>query len=137
MGSFEERFWSKVTRSDRCWEWQGPRDHDGYGFIKVMRCSRRAHRCSWELCVGPIPNNLFVLHRCDNPPCVNPAHLFLGTARDNALDMVGKGRAANQRKDHCPQGHEYDEANTRHGPQGDRSCRTCRREWKRRARQRV
>ena len=78
-----------------CWSWTGARGPQGYGFIKRKDGTQlRAHRVSYELAFGPIPPGLQVCHRCDNPPCVRPGHLFLGTARDNAADMVAKGRAA-------------------------------------------
>lgn len=98
--SFAERvalFWSHVQKSDGCWEWQGRRTSRGYGRTtgRLLGGPRtaRAHRVAWELTNGPIPGGLGVLHRCDNPPCCNPDHLFLGTAADNAADMVAKGRA--------------------------------------------
>jgi hypothetical protein len=91
----EERFWKKVDTSGSCWNWLGGKDQDGYGSITLNQSSKvRTHRFSWELAnKRPIPEGLWVLHRCDNPSCVNPAHLFLGTSRDNINDMVSKGRA--------------------------------------------
>lgn len=93
------RFWSKVDRSggpDACWEWQAGRRPGGYGSFGVQidewRTMALAHRVAWELTNGPIPDGLWVLHRCDNPPCCNPAHLFLGTPKDNTQDAVYKGR---------------------------------------------
>jgi hypothetical protein len=74
---------------DECWEWKGFRNTAGYGRGPH---DVPAHRLSWEMHNGPIPDGLFVCHRCDNPPCVNPAHLFLGTAKDNIDDMVRKDR---------------------------------------------
>ncbi len=89
-----ERFWEKVDKSSECWEWTAARNPDGYGLIGLdFRGSDRAHRVSWRLAYGPIPIGLHVLHRCDNPPCVNPDHLWLGTQADNIADMTRKGRA--------------------------------------------
>jgi hypothetical protein len=90
------RFWSKVIKSDKCWTWTGAiNKHTGYGTIGLGRRSgktRGAHRVSWELAHGPIPEGLYVCHRCDNKRCVRPDHLFLGTAEDNAQDALRKGR---------------------------------------------
>lgn len=93
--SVSVRFWSWVDCGENgCWEWQGRRDEKGYGRTSIGgRKNRGAHRVAWELTYGP--TDLHVLHRCDNPPCCNPAHLFLGTNRDNAIDRHRKGRSKN------------------------------------------
>lgn len=87
------RFWSKVEKTDYCWIWNGTRGK-GYGYFKLGNKNFRAHRFSWELAFGHIPEGLQVLHECDNPSCVNPKHLFLGTIRDNMADMMNKHRHA-------------------------------------------
>ena len=91
-GSDEERFWRYVDKSSECWIWLNSRTATGYGrpFFRGRRI--RAHRASWELHYGDIPNASHVLHHCDNPPCVRPQHLFLGTPKDNFDDMISKGR---------------------------------------------
>lgn len=89
-----DRFFEKVQKTSECWVWTGNRNPKGYGQFSRTRQQGRilAHRMAWEFEYGPIPEGLFVLHKCDNPPCVNPAHLWLGTKRDNNLDMRLKGR---------------------------------------------
>jgi hypothetical protein len=94
------RFWSKVDQSGDCWEWTAARNHAGYGqFRWEMLGSKsqmqQAHRVSWYLHFSDIPPELHVCHHCDNPRCVRPAHLFLGTDADNHRDSVRKGRATN------------------------------------------
>ena len=89
-----DRFWRFVHAGKPCWLWMGSRNKDGYGHIGVSRTRRSAlaHRVSWEIHFGPIPVGQQVLHTCDNPPCVYPGHLFLGTQLDNIADMKSKGR---------------------------------------------
>lgn len=91
-----KRFWAKVDKSGDCWVWTASRRHKGYGAFAYTIDGKihhdRAHRFSYEIHNGPIPVGMFVLHRCDNPACVNPSHLFLGTAKDNVDDMMSKGR---------------------------------------------
>ncbi len=90
-------FHSRVEKSDYCWNWTGNKTSFGYGTFKIGgRTGRlvRAHRYSWELHNGLIPNGLCVCHKCDNPGCVNPKHLFLGTRQENNYDRDRKGRVA-------------------------------------------
>ncbi|MCI0528030.1 MAG: HNH endonuclease [Nitrospira sp.] len=94
MIPLSKRFWERVNKNDACWIWEGSVDKNGYGQIWINSKKRndRAHRVSFELNIGVIPDGMFVLHKCDNPPCVNPDHLFLGTVQDNVDDMIGKHR---------------------------------------------
>lgn len=92
-----KRFWDKVDIRDEkdCWEWKALTNLSGYGRFRYQGKMELSHRVSWEITNGSIPDNLCVLHKCDNPRCVNPNHLFLGTRQDNSLDMVVKNRDRN------------------------------------------
>lgn len=88
-----ERIWRFGERTEQgCLTWTRSRHKWGYGFIRVDEQAQLVHRIAWELTYGPIPDGLWVLHRCDNPPCFEPTHLFLGTQADNTADMDAKGR---------------------------------------------
>lgn len=89
-----ERFWSKVETSDNCWLWLGNKDKDGYGLFYKDSHRHRAPAVAYEWAYGPVPEGMWVLHRCDNPTCVKPSHLFLGTCIENVADRVKKGRGA-------------------------------------------
>lgn len=121
-----ERFWEKVRKGEGCWEWTAA-TVQGYGVIQMGRGlgTKRAHILSYELSIGPV-NGRWVLHKCDNPPCVRPDHLFLGDVGDNNRDMMAKGRSWQQKKTRCPHGHEYTEENTYY-TEGRRRCRECKR----------
>lgn len=89
------RFWARVDRSggdSACWPWTRYKDPNGYGFLSFMARREGAHRVAYTIGVGEIPSGLLVCHRCDNPPCCNPAHLFVGTIADNGRDALSKGR---------------------------------------------
>lgn len=133
------RFFEKVEKGPGCWEWQGPKNGPkGYGLIEIDGKKVLAHRWSYEHHKGPIEHGLYVCHECDNPKCVNPSHLWLGTARDNIQDAITKGRlipsASNlgkyqREKTHCPRGHEYTPENTGKQAKG-RYCLICARQLK-------
>ena len=95
MHSFD-RFWNKVNKTDSCWEWMSSINNKGYGTFWYQGRPVYAHRLAYELTVDKIPNNLCACHHCDNPKCVNPDHLFLGTHKDNIQDASNKGRLRNR-----------------------------------------
>ena len=96
--TMEEKFWRKVDKTPTCWLWTSLLQHRGYGIFFVSGFGYiQAHRYSWEMASGPIPEGLFVCHTCDVPKCVRPGHLFLGTPKDNMDDMWKKGRSGPQK----------------------------------------
>jgi len=95
-----DRFWSHVEKTDSCWNWSGKtRGRFRLGGKKDPVVS--PYRYAFELLVGEIPKGMLICHKCDNPRCVNPDHLFIGTARDNTKDMYSKGRGVNNRGENC------------------------------------
>lgn len=125
------RFWDSVDRglADDCWPWLGPKNRRGYGVFSAGGERMIATRASLAIAGRQRPSEgHYALHRCDNPPCVNPAHLWWGTLKENALDASAKKRLANGRT-HCKHGHEFTPENTSktvnsRGHVG-RGCRTC------------
>ncbi len=100
-----DRFWAKVDKSGDCWIWRGSTNNRGYGAIEYSytngkQVMQAAHRVAWILTNGPIPEGMMVCHRCDNPPCVRPDHLFLGSGFDNMADMAVKGRSLKGIRNH-------------------------------------
>lgn len=126
-----ERFNSKIKYGPECWEWQAAKTPSGYGQFKYKGTMKIAHRVAFEFFMGVKPGPMCVLHRCDNPSCERPDHLFLGTQQDNIADMLKKGRHPGHSKTHCKHGHEFTEENTyKHTRKGTRRvsryCRECR-----------
>lgn len=94
-GAWLKRFWARVQKSDDCWLWTGYIERaDGYGryYLEGSRRKVGAHRIAYELTYGPVPANLYICHHCDNPPCVRPDHLFVGSQADNVADCIDKDR---------------------------------------------
>lgn len=140
----EDRFWSKVNKdapvpADRpelgpCWLWTGAQAYNGYGFFRAGPLVR-AHRFAYEFFVGPIPEGLQIDHLCRVRNCVNPDHLEPVTGQEN--HRRGNSGKLERERTHCPQGHPYDEANTRWWRGRNRHCRACDRERHRRFRERA
>jgi len=121
-----ERFWKFVRFTPGCWEWRGSRNHRGYGLFSVAGKLVTAHRLSYEIHVGHIPDGLTLDHLCRNRACCNWLHLEPVTMTENCLRGVGP-TAVNARKTHCPKGHEYTPENTVKANKNSRRCRECRR----------
>ncbi len=124
----KQRFFEKVEQpatGAACWTWIGSRNTQGYGNFFFGARVDKAHRAAWMLFRGEIPADLCVLHRCDNPRCVNPEHLFLGTKDDNNQDKMRKGRHTWANKTHCIREHPLSGDNLYVTKRGLRMCREC------------
>lgn len=122
----KERFYSRINKTDGCWLWTAGLSDKGYGVLSVNNKSIGAHRISYEIHNGPIPKGMFVCHACDNPPCVNPEHLFLGTNSDNIKDALKKGLLKiPEKKPFCKRGHAMVPGNLYFRPKGYRACKAC------------
>ena len=135
-----ERWIEKVDLAgkDECWLWTASTDDDGYGRFQYPtdhgQSHIRAHRWTYRFFIGPLQDDMVIMHECDTPACVNPRHLRQDTARANNDDKIAKGRGARlwgtplnrSRQTHCRRGHPFDEANTRYiGPKRYRRCKAC------------
>ncbi len=138
-----DRLPERLRASGDCLEFVGAKNAFGYGIIRVAGKNKMAHRVAWEIANGQIPEGMLVCHRCDNPPCCNAAHLFIGTQLDNVRDMWTKDRGSrfNSLKTHCPHGHPYEDAlvivRYDRGGVTERRCRSCQRAQNRRRRRRA
>ena len=134
----EDRFFKKVKKTASCWDWKGSLTGLGYGQIWDRGKARYAHRVSYEIHIGEIPSGMCVLHVCDNPSCVRPNHIFIGSKKDNSMDMVKKGRQhpdtfknikklhkQRKNKTHCKYGHAFSPENTGSVKGNGRYCRMC------------
>lgn len=135
-----EKFWTKVDRREPndCWPWIGSKTERGYGTMnigyKANKTQRKigAHRLAWVLTNGPVPDGTYICHRCDNPPCCNPAHLFVGSQKDNMRDASAKNRIVAggrfRQPTHCTNGHPLSGSNLRFQQRKgyqERVCRAC------------
>jgi len=124
----QERIRSRVAvTASGCWEWQGWRHPKGYGDMSYRCKNWRVHRLAYHLFRGPIPKGMVICHTCDNRPCCNPLHLFLGTFDTNNKDMAAKGRCKYSAASwpSCKHGHEFTQENTIISPTGSRACKEC------------
>ena len=127
-----ERIFEKIDKTlgfgpdGTCWKWMSTTNAKGYAVMSIEGRFKLIHRYFYEFTYGEIGSRkIFVCHRCDNPSCINPDHMFLGTNGDNVRDMVAKGRHFNQKKTHCVHGHEFTPENTKPGLNGGRQCIKC------------
>ena len=129
---FEEKFIPEPNSG--CWLWLADVNHKGYGRFRVGKKKPHAHRVSYELYKGSIPDGFDIDHLCRNHQCVNPDHLEAVTRGENLRRGLGNKGDVNRNKTHCPRGHEYTRENTYINPAGSRECRTCKAMFRKRSR---
>jgi hypothetical protein len=128
-----KRFWAKVDKEteNECWEWTAATSSKGYGQFAIGGVSKSTHRISYIMHKGKIPDGLMICHTCNNPPCVNPNHLYAGSNKENMQQASNEKRLAPQQKTHCKAGHEFTPENTalykqkKRGNALTRVCKTC------------
>lgn len=133
LNEIEERFWNKVDKQEFCWIWTAYKDEKGYGIFQYQG-SKKAHRVSYELIKGEIPQDMMLDHLCKNKSCVNPAHLEVVSSRTNSLRAKNTIAYLNADKSHCPNGHPFLADNliiSKNGYNGARRCRKCKNEQER------
>lgn len=139
----KERFFNKINKTGTCWVWLASKKSDGYGNfysnLKGVNKNISAPRFSWIFHFGSIQKDICVLHKCDNPSCVNPEHLFLGTHTDNMRDKMKKGRHKSTKSSskYCKRGHEFTIKNTYLTKDDGRHCKKCRADRERARRNRI
>lgn len=122
-----ESILARIEKNEKgCWNWVGSKDSNGYGNVSYHGKLYKTHRLIYTLMIEEIQEGLFCCHSCDNPACINPEHIFLGTNLDNMRDKVNKGRHAEQLKTHCSKGHSFSGDNLMIS-KGRRYCRICKR----------
>lgn len=127
----ESLFKRARVKKSGCWHFIGSLSKTGYGVVGLNGKVIGAHRAAWILTNGEVPDGLFVCHKCDNRRCINPDHLFLGTAKDNTQDMISKGRRVGRNRETagnytvCKRGHTMTPETTRTNKLGHRSCKQC------------
>ena len=128
------RFWSKVKKTKTCWVWTAYKNPCGYGVYGKdwKKGNELAHRVAYAEKHGKIGKGIFILHKCDNPACVRPSHLFSGSQKDNMADAKNKGRIKNQNsyKKTCVRGHPLEGSHITINKKGSRVCLKCSRIWK-------
>lgn len=131
MKNTNESFWKHIIKTDTCWLWSGAPDVSGYGEFKINGKTWKAHRFSYFVTYGDVENGVSVLHKCDNPICVRPDHLELGTQSKNIRDCVSRGRHYMASKTHCKNGHPLTKENISNSYSCEkrrwRRCNLCRR----------